>query len=56
MTKTSEIYVTRPMIEAWNMELITDAELVYLSVEKSDKCETLAEECVKIKITIELCE
>lgn len=40
-------------MEAWNMDMITDAELVYLSVKEMNMGETLAEECVKIKITIE---
>lgn len=41
-------------MEAWNMDMITGAELVYLSVKEMNNGETLAEECVKIKMTIEL--
>lgn len=53
MKGTSEIYVPRHLMEAWNMDMITDAELVYMSVKDLFKGETPAEECVKIKITIE---
>lgn len=53
MKRTSEIYVPRHIMEAWNMDMITDAELVYMSVKESNKGETPAYECVKIKMTIE---
>lgn len=53
MTKTSEIYVPLHIMEAWNKDMITDAELVYLSEKDSNKGWTLSGECVKIKMTIE---
>ena len=54
MKNTIELYVPHHLMEAWNMDMITGAELVYLSVKEMNNGETLAEECVKIKMTIEL--
>lgn len=54
MKRMSELYIPCHVMEAWNMDMITDGELVYLSVKEMNKGETLADECVKIKITIEV--